>query len=70
MIDFDEIWIDICCPKCNYPFEVQMIDAKLECLVYCPNCKASIKLTDNNASIHSAETELNNLFDNLNNIFS
>ena len=66
MFNFDEIWIDIKCPKCNYSFEIQMIDARLEKVVYCSNCKCSIHLKDsNNASVHTSTRDINNAFKEL-----
>ena len=60
MINIEEIWIDIYCPKCSYSFNVQMIDLKLQSIVYCDNCKSSIKLTDQDASVHNSIKDINN----------
>jgi len=59
MFNLDEIWIDIECPKCNYSFEIQMIDVRLEKVVYCPNCKCSIQLHDSDASVHTSTRDIN-----------
>lgn len=69
MFNLDEIWIDIECPKCNYPFEIQMIDARLETTVYCPNCKCSIQLKDSDASVHTSTRDINNAFNELEKTF-
>ncbi|MDH6304356.1 uncharacterized Zn finger protein (UPF0148 family) [Parabacteroides sp. PF5-5] len=66
MFDLDEIWIDVNCPKCNYLFEIQMIDARLEKKVYCPNCKITIKLQDKDASVHTSVKDINNALQELN----
>lgn len=65
MFNIDEIWVDIECPKCNYSFEIQMIDARLEKVVYCPNCKCSIHLKDSDASVHTSTREINDVFKEL-----
>lgn len=65
--------MSINCPKCNYSFDIQLKDAKLESTVYCPNCKISIELVDANASaarsIDSIESALNDLNKTLKNLF-
>jgi len=65
MFDINEIWIDVNCPKCNYAFEIQMIDARLENVVYCHNCKCSIKLRDESASVHTSTRDITNAFNEL-----
>jgi len=69
MFNLDEIWIDINCPKCNYSFGIQMIDVRLEKLVYCPNCKCSIQLKDESASVHTSTKNINNAFNELDKTF-
>lgn len=53
MIDFNKIWVDFSCPKCNYTDKVQLIDVKYEKIFFCNNCKIKIQLTDDQASVHS-----------------
>lgn len=65
MFNLDEIWIDIYCPKCNYQFEIQMIDARLESKVYCHNCKCTIQLKDNEASVHTSTKDINQALNDL-----
>lgn len=69
LFDLEKIWIDINCPNCNYGFEVQMIDAKLQCTVICNNCKSSIQLIDQTASVHTSINSINQSFKDLENIF-
>jgi Zn finger protein HypA/HybF involved in hydrogenase expression len=69
MINIDEIWIDVECPKCKYPFEIQMIDARLEKMMHCPNCKCSIQLKDSDASVHTATRDINNALNELDKTF-
>lgn len=54
MMNIDKIWINISCSKCKYKFSVQLIDIKLESIMYCDNCKCQIKLKDKNSSVHNA----------------
>lgn len=65
MLNLDEIWININCPKCNYQFEVQMIDARLESRVYCHNCKCIIQMKDSEASVHTSIKDINKAFSDL-----
>jgi ribosomal protein S27E len=53
MINFDNIWVDVRCPKCEYEDGIQLIDFKSEKQVFCHNCKSIITLVDNEASVHS-----------------
>lgn len=53
MVDFNKIWVDFNCPKCNYADSVQLVDVKSEKTIFCNNCKIKIHLTDNEASVHS-----------------
>ena len=69
MIDFNYIWIEIECPKCNYQDEVQLIDAKSEKSIFCNNCKCVIQLQDSEASIHTGIESINNAFKDLEDIF-
>lgn len=65
MLNLDDIWIDISCPKCNYQFEIQMIDARLESKVYCNNCKCIIHLQDSDASVHTSTRDINKALSDL-----
>jgi len=60
-------WIPINCPKCDYSFEIQLVDAKLESTVYCHNCKSGIQLIDSNASTTRGIKEIEDAFEDLNN---
>ena len=48
------MWIDIECPKCNYRDEIQLIDAQTEKVIFCHNCKTTIQIHDDNASVHQS----------------
>jgi uncharacterized Zn finger protein len=68
MIDFNFIWIDIECPKCDYKDEVQLIDVKAEKTIFCNNCKSFIQLIDKEASVHSGVENINRALKDLNDI--
>lgn len=55
-MDLSKHWIDFNCPACSYTGEVTLREVKLGSTIFCHNCKATIKLIDNNASV---ETSLN-----------
>jgi phage FluMu protein Com len=69
MIDFNYIWIEIECPKCNYLDEIQLIDAKTEKSIYCNNCKSIIQLEDSDASVHTGVERLNSALKDLGKLF-
>jgi transcription elongation factor Elf1 len=69
MIDFNYIWVDIECPKCNYQNEVQLIDAKSEKSIFCNNCKSIIQLQDSEASVHTGVESINNALKDLDDLF-
>ena len=65
MIDLNQTWVDIECPKCGYADIVQLVDIKTEKEIFCNNCKVSIKLTDSEASVHSGIDSINNTMNGL-----
>ena len=69
MIDFNYIWVDIECPRCNYQDEIQLIDAKTEKIIFCNNCKCSIQLQDSDASVHNGIENINNALQQFDDIF-
>ncbi len=48
---FEQAFIEVDCPRCRYPMSVQLLDVRLEAVVYCPNCKASIQMCDEDSSV-------------------
>ena len=50
MINLDRFFIDVECPRCRYPMDVQMLDVRLQARVFCPNCKVAIQLVDHEGS--------------------
>jgi hypothetical protein len=69
MIDLNYMWVEINCPRCGYIDEIQLIDAKTEKTIFCHNCKVNIKLSDNEASVHSGINNINSALNELENIF-
>lgn len=69
MIDINQIWVDIECPKCGYQDVIQMVDAKSEKSIFCHNCKITIELTDGEASVHNGIESVNNAFKELEKTF-
>ncbi len=59
MIDLNRTWISIECSNCSYADEIQLIDVKTEKVIFCHNCKTSIKLIDSEASVHSGIESIN-----------
>ncbi len=68
MIDINSLPVEIPCPKCNYLNEVQLIDIKLEKLIFCNNCKCSIQLKDKEASVHTGVDKINDAIYKLENL--
>ncbi len=50
LVDLDRHFIDVACPRCRYPFQVQLRDVRLQARVFCPNCKVGVQLVDEEAS--------------------
>ncbi len=69
MINFNNIWVDIECPKCGYQDVIQLIDAKSEKMIFCHNCKITIKLSDSEASVHTGIDSMTNALKNLERTF-
>jgi hypothetical protein len=59
--------IDVPCPRCHYPFEVQLVDVIAQVYRWCPVCRARIKLIDSAgsgaASLSNLDTQMNRLHD-------
>ncbi len=68
-MNFEKSWIEIECPKCSYKNEIQLLDIKFESKIHCSNCKITIQLKDDNASAYTTINNVNNLFNDLDNLF-
>jgi len=62
---FDRHFIPVNCPSCNYPVDVQFLSLRLEEVIFCPCCKASIRLHDETASAFGADKEISNALTSL-----
>lgn len=65
MFDLNYLWVTVECPRCHYKDEMQLIDVKNEVVVFCHNCKTSIQLIDDSASVHSGISGINKALDDL-----
>lgn len=61
MLNINDSWIEVNCPKCQYLLDVKLVDVKLEKKIYCHNCKITIQLKDESASIHTGTKRINDL---------
>jgi phage FluMu protein Com len=50
LLNLDGAFVDLECPRCRYPFDVQLLDVRVQARVFCPNCKVGIQLVDEEAS--------------------
>lgn len=57
--------IEINCPSCNYPFEIQLIDARTQVYRLCPCCRTRIRLVDADGSMYGELEAVDNTFDDL-----
>lgn len=68
MFDLGAIWVDFECQNCGYQDFFQLVDAKTEKTIFCHNCKATIQLIDNEASVHQSINQINNSIKEINNL--
>jgi uncharacterized Zn finger protein (UPF0148 family) len=61
--EFEKDFVSVDCPVCGYPFEIQIIDARLGARVYCPNCKVSIQLVGDD--LERTRHEVDSAFEDL-----
>ena len=57
--------IEIECPSCNYPFEIQLVDARTQVYRLCPCCRTRIRLVDAGGSMFGELEAVDNAFDDL-----
>jgi len=68
LVDLNYTWLIIECPYCNYQGEIQLIDAKSNKTIFCHNCKVSIHLKDETASVYTGIENINKAFKDLENL--
>ena len=61
----DRLFVNVDCPNCGYGVDVQILSVRLESTIFCPCCKISIQLVDEEASVHGAQEEMDLAFKNL-----
>jgi len=47
-------WIDVDCPGCDFGFEVQLLDVRVQAYTRCPCCRQRIRLIDGGGSTFGA----------------
>lgn len=62
----DRTFIDVPCPRCGYPVEVQILDIRLQSRVFCPSCKVGIQLIDEGASTDVGLRQIDSALEDLN----
>jgi DNA-directed RNA polymerase subunit RPC12/RpoP len=58
VFNIDDVFIDLECPRCGYVQDVQLIEVRLQRLIFCPGCKSRIQLVDADASAHVGAGEI------------
>jgi hypothetical protein len=58
--DLNRLFVSTECPACSYALDVQLIDVRLQRIIFCPNCKASVQLVDHEASMAGAHRKIEN----------
>jgi hypothetical protein len=57
--------IEINCPDCEYPFEVQLVDARTQVFRRCPCCRLLIHLIDDGGSLYGELQQIDSAMDDL-----
>lgn len=58
--------IEVECPNCKYPFEIQMLDARVQAYRRCPCCYQLIHLIDHGGSMYGELEDLDHAMEGLN----
>lgn len=69
MFSIDGVFIDLGCPRCGYVQDVQLIDLRIQRLIFCPACKSRIQLVDADASVHAGAEQIERSMKDLFNAF-
>ena len=62
---FDDTFVNIKCPNCTYELDVELTAIRLEETIFCPCCKITIQLRDENASTYRAEQNIDSALEDL-----
>ena len=55
---FDDLFVTLGCPNCDYGMDVELLSIRLEESIFCPCCKITIQMIDADASVHGAQEEI------------
>ena len=55
---FEGTFISAPCPKCGYAMDVELVSVQLQESIFCPCCKATVRLIDADASFHAAQVDI------------
>jgi hypothetical protein len=73
LIDLDHVLVDVTCPACGFPFEVQLLDARTQVWRWCPCCRVHIRLVEPDGSVSrglaDAEAAMRDLENTMRNLF-
>jgi hypothetical protein len=62
-------YVPIHCPRCQFPFEVQLVDVTSQVYRRCPGCRVRIKLQDSGGSGAAALADLDTRVKQLQDVF-
>jgi hypothetical protein len=57
--------IDVECPNCAYPFEIQVLDARVQAYRRCPCCWQLIRLVDGGGSMYGELEDVDRAMESL-----
>lgn len=46
--------VDVECPDCGYPLEIEVVDVATQVVRRCPCCRKAVQITEPDGSIHGA----------------
>lgn len=55
---FDDLFVTLGCPNCDYGMDVELLSVRLEERIFCPCCKVTIQLVDAGANVHAAQEDI------------
>ena len=61
----DRLFVNTDCPDCGYGVDVQVLSVRLEATIFCPCCKISIRLVDEEATAHGSQEDMDLALSNL-----
>ena len=61
----DGLFVTLNCPSCNYGMDVELLSARLESTIFCPCCKSTIQLIDEDASVRGSQEEVESAMNEL-----